>query len=56
MEARKRHDSFGRKILSLYYGSARARADVLLAIGHALRGKHRLIPESGNKDNLDFGP
>ena len=48
--------SFGRKILSLYYGSDSARADVLLAIGHARYGKHRLIPESGNKDNLDFGP
>jgi hypothetical protein len=44
------------KILSLYYAWDSARADVLLAIGRALRGKRRLIPEPGNKDNLDFGP
>jgi hypothetical protein len=29
----KHHDPFGRKILSLYYGSDSARADMLLAIG-----------------------
>jgi hypothetical protein len=55
-QGRKHHDSFGRKILSLYYGSDSARADVLLAISHARHGKHRLVPEPGNKDNLYFGP